>query len=88
MLKQWLTVKKASQSVHGYAIYLYTIQWFMTKIYGNGKWVRGESKRKNGISVYMCIKNTYLCIKIITEICGLCENRYRGILVKFAQNNQ
>jgi hypothetical protein len=51
----------------------------MTKIYGNGKWGRGESKIKNGISVYVCIKITYLCIKIITEICELRENRYRGV---------
>ena len=46
MLKQWLTVKKASQSVHGYAIYLYTIQWFMTKIYGNG--AEGKVKERMG----------------------------------------
>lgn len=51
----------------------------MTKIYGNGKWGSGESKIKNGISVYVCIKITYLCIKIITEICGLRENRYREV---------
>lgn len=51
----------------------------MTKIYGNGKWGRGESKIKNGISVYVRIKITYLCIKIITEICGLRENRYREV---------
>ena len=51
MLKQWLTVKKASQSVHGYAIYLYIYilyndLWQKSMEMGNG--AEGKVKERMG----------------------------------------